>query len=491
MVTIKRRDWALIFLVSIAAFMVGLVVASGLHLVGIGIAQEQVETSQALEELELAYEKAAASIDPSVVKVDVTVTLQAPSIMPFGGMPFGGDEFFKRFFQEPQQPQQEYKSYGEGSGVIVSSDGYILTNNHVIENAEKIKVQLLDGREFDASVVGTDPMTDIAVLKIDGKDLPTAKLGNSDNVKVGQIVIAIGHPLRQSHTVTAGIISAVGRSNVSLADYEDFIQTDAAINPGNSGGPLVNLKGEVIGINTAIASYTGGYMGIGFAIPINMAKEIMEQLKENGKVIRGWLGVYIQPLTPEIAKEFNIPKDKGVLVSDVVSGGPADKAGLKKGDCIVKYNGENVEDVNKLRMAVSKTKPDINATLEIYRGAKLIKVTVKIGELPAEKTGIMKGKEEEETTQKIGIRVQGLTTDIAKELGYNGKEGVVITDVEYGSPAYEAGFNQGDIILEIDKQKVRGISDFKTAIENAKKKDSILFYVWSKEASHYVVVKLK
>ncbi|MGQ9705438.1 MAG: DegQ family serine endoprotease [bacterium] len=490
MVNIKKRDWAVIFLVSIAAFMVGLVVASGLHLVGIGIAQEPIETSKALEELELAYEKAAALVDPAVVKVDVTVTVQAPSFMPFGPMPFG-DDFFKRFFEEQQAPNRQYKSYGEGSGVIVSSDGYILTNNHVIENSEKIKIQLHDGREFDAKIVGSDPMTDIAVLKIDGKDLPIAKLGDSDKVKVGQIVIAIGHPLRQSHTVTAGIISAVGRSNVSLADYEDFLQTDAAINPGNSGGPLVNLKGEVIGINTAIASYTGGYMGIGFAIPINMAKEIMEQLKENGKVVRGWLGIYIQPLTAEIAKEFNIPRDKGVLVADVVSGGPADKAGLKRGDCIVKYNGESVEDVNKLRMVVSKTKPGTNAEVEIYRGSKLIKLTVKIGELPAEKTGIMKGKEEEETTQKIGIRVQELTPDIARELGYKGEEGVLITDVEYGSPAYEAGLSQGDIIIEVDKQKVRNISEFKIAIENAKKKNSILFYVWSKEASHYVVVKLK
>ncbi|RLC41754.1 MAG: serine protease [Candidatus Coatesbacteria bacterium] len=489
MVHINRRDWVVVFLVSVSAFMVGLVVASSLNVVTYGVAEEPVETSEALEQLQLAYEKAVAAVDPAVVKVDVTLKVTAPPFIPFGSMPFD-DDFFKRFFEEPPGHKREYKSYGEGSGVIVSPDGYVLTNNHVVEDAEKITVQLVDGREFDAQIIGCDPMTDIAVLKIDGKDLSVAKLGDSDMVRVGQIVLAIGHPLRQSHTVTAGIISAVGRSNVSLADYEDFIQTDAAINPGNSGGPLINLKGEVIGINTAIASYTGGYMGIGFAIPINMAKEIMEQLKESGRVVRGWLGVYIQPLTPEIVKEFNLPVDKGVLVADVIDGGPADKAGIERGDCIVKYNGESVDDMNELRLSVSRTKPGKNAEVEIYRGSKKMKFTVKIGELPQEDKGIMK-KEGEEETAKIGIRVQELTDDIARELGYEGEKGVIITDVEYGSPAYESGLKRGDLILEVDKQKIETMSDFREAISRAKRKESVLFYVRSGEASHYVVVKLK
>jgi serine protease Do len=498
-----KKDWLLISVVGVSCLIIGLLVATNLDLTTWGIAQteEELDTTESLKTLSRAYEDAASEVIPAVVNIDVEVTYKTrqQQYPYFEFSPFGED-FFNEFFGEdffapfesPRSPNQggEYKSYGQGSGVIVSENGYILTNNHVVQDADKITVRLFDNREFRAKIIGTDPKTDIAVIKIEGDDLPVAKLGDSDDLKVGKIVLAIGHPLRQSHTVTAGIISAVGRSRTGLAEYEDFIQTDAAINPGNSGGPLINLDGEVIGINTAIFSYTGGYMGIGFSIPINMAKDVMNQLIENGRVVRGWLGVYIQNLTPELTEQFDIDDIEGCLISDVVDDSPAEKAGLEPGDIIVEFNGKNIEGVNELRMQVAGTEPGKKVTIKLIRDGRTISKKVVIAELESDEQEFIQPDEEEETSSYIGIQVQEITPRIAQQLGWEKDEGVVITSVAEGSPAYYGGLQRGDIVLEINRNKIEDMGDFKKYINMAKKSENILFYVWSGGNRRYIVVEL-
>lgn len=496
-----KKDYLLIFLVGISCLIIGLVVASNLDLTAIGWTQdEETDIDKSLDELSQAYASAASEIIPSVVNIDVEVTYTS-KVPYFDFSPFG-DDFFDDFFKGPfggfpreEEPWQEreYKSFGQGSGVIVSEDGYIITNNHVVQDADKITVRLFDGRDLEAEIIGTDPKTDIAVIKIEGDDLPVAKLGDSDDLKVGNIVLAIGHPLRQSHTVTAGIISAVGRSQTGLAEYEDFIQTDAAINPGNSGGPLINLDGEVVGINTAIASYTGGYMGIGFSIPINMAKDVMSQLIEEGRVVRGYLGVYIQDLTQDIAEKMDLEGEEGVLVADIVEDSPADKGGLEDGDLIISFDGKEVEDANQLKMMVAKTEPGKRIDLKIIRDGDVTRKRVVIDELEAE-TEMLSGFEGEEETTKnyIGIEVQELDARIAGQLGYEGDEGVVIVSVAEGSPAYYAGLQRGDIILEVNDNEIEDLGDFNKHIDKAKEDDCILFHIWSSktQASRFVIVNL-
>ncbi len=375
----------------------------------------------------------ANAISPSVVNISTTKVRQK------GSAPFFDDPFFDFFnpFRDFRAPKK-WKEQSLGSGVIVSGDGYIITNNHVVEQADEIRVTLLDKRAFDARIIGADPKSDVAIVKIGAKDLQAIRWGDSDKLRVGEFVLAIGNPYRLSHTVTMGIISAVGRANVGIADYEDFIQTDAAINPGNSGGPLVNIKGELIGINTAIFSRSGGYQGIGFAVPSNMARLVMDQLIRDGKVTRGWLGVSIQELTPELSRKFGLKKSKGALVGDVVGGGPAEKAGIKSGDIILEFNGKKVKNVGNLRNMASECKVGSKVSITIFRDGTESSRSVVISELPIETARMVQETQPGESTfeELTGFIVIELSEESARQLGLNKNEkGVVVLRVEPGSSA--------------------------------------------------------
>ena len=396
----------------------------------------------------------------------------------------------RRFFGEIPQ-EREYKQSGLGSGFITSQDGYILTNNHVVANADKIKVTLQDKREFTAEVVGTDPKTDVAVIKIKAEKLPVAPFGDSDALEVGDWVVAIGTPFGLSQTVTAGIISAEGRSNIGINDYENFIQTDAAINPGNSGGPLVNINGEVIGINTAIFSRSGGYQGIGFAIPINMAKSVQESLITKGKVIRGWLGVMIQPVAPEIVKQFSLPEGTtGTLVGDVLKGGPAEDSGLRRGDVIVEFDGKPIDSPTTLRNIVADTEVGKNVDVMLFRDGKKQTLQVKIGEQPGEKEDVSAAAPTE-TAEKFGVSVQELSDEIANQLGYEGETGVIVSNVESGSAADDAGLRRGDLIKEINKQPIESLADYNKAMKAIGDEKSFLALIRRGENTSYIVVSVE
>lgn len=402
---------------------------------------------------------------------------------------FFGDEFFDRFFR-PRFPEGEYKIQGLGSGLIVDGEkGYIITNNHVVEDADELKITLGDKREFDGKVVGTDPHTDIAVVKIDGKNLPSAKLGDSDTIRVGQWAIAIGSPFGLTQTVSVGIISATGRANVGVAAYEDMIQTDAAINPGNSGGPLVNIKGEIIGINTAIFTRSGGYQGIGFAIPINMVKIVMKDLIEKGKVTRGWLGVVIQDIDPALAKSFNVTVTEGVLVSDVQENSPAKEAGFERGDIVIEYDGRPIRDVNHLRNTVAQTEVGKKVKVKVLRDGKEKELTVKIGEQPAELFAAVPGAEP--TGKDLGMTVQNLTKELARSLGIEEDSGVIVSEVQPGSPAAMADIREGDLIKEVNRRKVTNVTEFKKALSEGDREKGILLLVKRGEFSRYVIIKAK
>lgn len=375
--------------------------------------------------------------------------------------PFG-DEFFNRFFGRPYRRQPQ-ASISQGSGFIISADGHILTNAHVVKGASKLTVTLNDGREIPAQVIGTDASTDIAVIKIEGNNFPHVDLGNSDDMEVGEWVIAIGSPFQLQASVTVGVVSALGRNNLRITDFEDFIQTDAAINPGNSGGPLLNLEGTVIGINTAIVSKSGGYMGIGFAIPSNMVKHIMGQIMENGSVTRGYLGVSLQPLDQDMADAFGLERPEGALVAEVVKGSPADKAGLKQGDIITEYDGKPVKAIGTFRNAISMIKPGTKVKLKVNRSGKMMNFTVTLGSHSG-------GADGSALSQKLGMEIEPLTADMANKLGYTqAEEGVVVVKVKPGSPAAIAGIRPGFIILAINHKKVTSVEEFTEALEETKK----------------------
>lgn len=380
--------------------------------------------------------------------------------------PFFDDPLFRRFFGEEFERRmpapREFREQGLGSGVIVTQDGYIVTNNHVVDGADELTVSLPDKRTFKAKVIGTDPKTDVAVVKIDASNLPVLPWGDAGQLQVGEMVLAIGNPFGLSQTVTMGIISAVGRANMGIVDYEDFIQTDAAINPGNSGGALVNLKGELIGINTAIFTQSGGYMGIGFAIPSNMAKSVMNSLINHGKVVRGWIGVSIQEVTQDLAKEFGTTETKGALVADVMEDSPASKAKLERGDIITTYNGTAIRDPGQLRALVAETAPGTTVTLSVVRNRKQQDVTVTIGELPKalSKTGRRQGESSKGEHALTGITVESVTSQSERFGRSKGRSGVVVTDIEADSPAERAGLRTGDVIREINRNPVRDVRDF-------------------------------
>jgi serine protease Do len=364
-----------------------------------------------------------------------------------------------------------------GSGVIVNSDGYILTNNHVVQGADELTVILSDGKHLKGKVVGTDPRSDLAVVRVDDKGLPAMPFGDSDQAKVGEWVLAVGSPFSENlqHTVTSGIISATGRSGMNLNDYEDFIQTDAAINPGNSGGALVNLDGELIGINTAIASRNGGSNGIGFAIPSNLAMDVMNDLITKGKVTRGWLGVSIQNVTPDLAAAMGLPNTQGVLVNSILDNGPAKDSGLQEGDVIVGFDGKGVKDSSELRFAVAGANPGDQATLKVLRNGKEKTVTVKLGEFPENDQSLTQNQESS-GENRLGLTVAPITPDLVQKYNLDSNtEGLVVTDVGSGSPAEDAGIQPGDVVVKVNRQKVSTLKDFQDALSSAAKDTPDLF----------------
>jgi serine protease Do len=423
-----------------------------------------------VDDLSAAFRNVATAMRPSVVSISSVQRVQPSSSLRRGtpGLPeeFRGlvpDDFFDRF-HEFRVPEKGFERQGLGSGVIVSSDGYIVTNNHVVRGADEINVTLSDKRNLEAKVVGTDARTDLAVLKIEADDLLPAPLGDSEAAEVGEWVLAIGSPFGLRQTVTAGIISAKGRQ-MDITDYEDFIQTDAAINPGNSGGPLVNLRGEVIGINTAIASRTGTYMGVGFAIPSGMVRKVKDAIVKHGRVQRGRMGALIQNLDEDLARSFGYDSTKGVLVGDVLPDSPSEKAGVRAGDIVVEYNGRAVSDVNELRNAVADTAPNTRSELLIFRDGKTLRVPIVVGELTDEPVRVGQ-RTESDSSVNLGMTVQTLTPELARQLGYEpGEQGVVVTDVEPGSLGAQEGITAKDVIVDVNGKPIRSVRDFQKAMD--------------------------
>ncbi|MET0109825.1 MAG: DegQ family serine endoprotease [Candidatus Thiodiazotropha sp.] len=451
---------------------------------------------ESLRQTGKAFASVAQKVSPSVVYIQVeTVRERAPNneYSPFG------DDLFRRFFgpQFPGAPRQRQKprrhrSVGQGSGFVFSHDkglysnkAYVMTNNHVVEGADRITVKFKNGHEFSAEIKGSDPKSDIAVLEIVADDLPALPLGDSNKLDVGEWVLAFGNPFGLSHTMTAGIVSAKGRTSLGISDYEDFIQTDAAINPGNSGGPLVNLDGEVVGINTAIFSRSGGYMGVGFAIPINMAKGIANQLLDKGEVTRGFLGIMIQPLTPELAESFGSKYQKGILVAEVSENSPADRAGLKQGDLIFKLDGNNVGNVGDFRNRISLTSPGSKVGLEIIRNGKPKAIEVTVGELSEQSVAGSNTK----TTEELGLTVQTLDKELAESFGTNTTQGVVVTNVSPGSIAAMAGIDAGTVINQVNRNPVTSAGEFQKRINEGRSQRQVLLLVMKGGMSRFVVLR--
>lgn len=431
------------------------------------------EAAESLTKFGDALAKVAEGIKPAIVNISTTKTVRTPR------HPFLDDPFFRRFFG-PQTPQ-ERRVTNLGSGVIASKDGYILTNHHVIDGAEDIIVRLHDNREYKGRVVGMDSRTDLAVIKIDEKNLTTIPWGDSNKLRVGEIVLAIGNPFGLNQTITMGIVSALGRAGIGIADYEDFIQTDAAINPGNSGGALVNIRGEIVGINTAIFSVTGGYQGIGFAIPSNMAKNVMDGIINEGRVVRGWLGVQIQALTPELARQFNLKDAKGVLLADVLGGGPAEQGGLRRGDIIIEYDGKRIETPFQLRNVVAATRPGETVEINVIRNGGRLAIKVKVGELPVEPQVVAAVPPPAQFAQLDntlrGVQVQELTEDILQRMEITRKlKGVVITNIAEDSPALGI-LRNNDIILEINRRPISNVKEYNEIVSRIEKKQDVLLLI--------------
>lgn len=427
--------------------------------------------------------KLVEKLKPAVVNISVTQVIKREGAQREFNVPFGEEEpfgdFWKKFFgnQEPK----EFQRKGLGSGFIINKEGYIITNNHVVQKAKDITVILYNKKQYPAKVIGTDPKIDIALIKINAEDdLPVAPLGDSDRLKEGESVIAIGNPFGLSETVTSGIVSAKGRV-IGAGPYDDFIQTDASINPGNSGGPLFNFHGEVVGINAAIVAAA---QGIGFAVPINVAKEVLLQLKESGKVTRGWLGVSIQEITPELARSFGLKDESGALVSDVVPGSPADTAGLKRGDIITNFNGKMIKDYHELPRIVASLSPGEKVVMKVMRNGNEVTISAMVAELKEEETG----KPAEEVQKQLGMSMQTVTPEIARELGMKKAEGVVVTNVEQGSLAAESGILRGDVILEVDRKTANNVQEVTEAMQKADK--SILFLLYRNGSTFYISIKI-
>jgi serine protease Do len=449
-----------------------------------------------LQGLQDAFVDVAQFVKPAVVNIATTQRPRPqegrrtpPQVPPFFRGPFRdffGEDFFERFFGEA--PQRERRSLG--SGVIVDKRGYILTNNHVIEQADQIEVRLSDKRKFTAAVIGKDPKTDLAVIKIDAPDdLPVAKLGDSGKIRIGEWAMAIGNPFGLDQTVTVGVISAVGRSDVGITTYEDFIQTDASINPGNSGGPLVNINGEVIGINTAIVA-TG--QGIGFAIPINMAREIKDRLIAQGKVVRAWLGVGIQELTEELAAQFAVKPEDGVLVGNVMQDSPADRGGMKTGDIIQEFNGTRISNVRQLQREVAQSSVGSPAQIRVLREKKPLTLTIVLGEQPADLSAASEpAAPPSEAADRFGLTVQDLTAELRDQLRLKDPDGVVVSGVEDAGPAARAGIRPGDVITEANREPVRNSRDFARILGQLRQGQNLLLLVRRDGTSRFAVLSPK
>jgi len=440
----------------------------------------------------LSLSELVKTLQPSVVNISTTNVVkkrQAPFNSPFES-PFGGgpddpfEDFFKKFFEGG--PQQEFRQKGLGSGFIISKDGFIVTNNHVIEKANDIEIILESGKKYQAQIIGKDPKTDLALLKIEPEeDLPAISFGRSDVLDIGDWVIAIGNPFGLGHTVTAGIVSAKGRS-LGLGSYDDFIQTDAAINPGNSGGPLFNLDGEVVGVNTAIFARA---QGIGFAIPAAIAVNIIDQLRSNGKVVRGWLGVLVQQITPEIAESLGLQETKGALVADITPDGPAEKAGIKRRDVIIGFDDTEINEMSQLPKSVAATPPGTKSEIILLREGKKKKISVLLGQLPELIAKKPKIKAKKDVENDLGLAVQEISPIIQKRLNLQDSQGVIIVNVRRASPAWNAGLRKADIIVEINKKEIKDIEEYKNIINKIKQDQSLLFLVRRNQNTIYVALK--
>ena len=438
-----------------------------------------------------AYAAVAAHVKPAVVSVF------SEKIMKFRGYEApNGDDLLEQFFGQrfhgapPQQREYRVPQHGMGSGMILDKEGHILTNHHVVDDVDEIRVQLADRRTFEAVVVGSDPKTDVAIIKIKGRvpeDLPAVDLGDSDALVAGDLVMAIGAPFGLAQTVTTGIISAKGRANMGITDYEDFLQTDTSINPGNSGGPLVNMRGEVIGMNTAIATGVGQSSGVSFAIPINIIKSVMPVLVKGGTVQRGLLGVLIQDVTPDLAKQFGLPNTEGALVGQVNKDSAADKAGIKAGDVVVRYDGKAIENSGELRNKVAATAPGSKVEIVLIRDGKEHTVSAAVGNLAAAKPEAAAATGE--SLSKFGLTLQALTPDLAKQFGYEDAKGVLISAVAEGSPGARAGLEAGDLITAVNREKVGSLGDLRDALGKAEDKNSVLLLLDRKGASLFVALQ--
>lgn len=453
-----------------------------------------------------AFASVARQVSPSVVFIQVESSRAQPSTQQFSA-PFGqdspfNDDLLKRFFGDqfkgsPQMPdrrgvQPQQKMMGQGSGFVFKVDNgmlsdktYIMTNNHVVDHADKITVKFKNGKEFIAKVTGADPKSDVAVLEIETDDFSALRMGNSSSLEVGEWVVAIGNPFGLSHTLTVGVVSAKGRSSVGINDYENFIQTDAAINPGNSGGPLVDLDGQVIGMNTAIFSRTGGSMGIGFAIPINLAKNIGLQLINTGEVVRGRLGVVIQPLTHELAESFDIEGGQGILVAQVSKDSPAQQAGIEQGDVIISYQGHKVDNVGGFRNSVSLTTPGSKEEIVFLRNGKRKSVTVTIGK---QDQGVQVAESSTQSADEIGLTVQSITSQLAKQYNLKPGQGVVVTRVKPNSIAVMAGIKVGTVILQANRKQMKNAADFKQAIKDGRTSKKLVLLIKDSGFQRFVVL---
>jgi serine protease Do len=477
---------------TVIAFLIGIILTASLpRFANQSEAQTGAHASLPIldETGESPFVKIAETVSPAVVNIS------AEHIVTQGSQDFGWqfegpfEDLFRDFFRN--FPRQEGKTQTLGSGFIISNDGYIVTNNHVIKDASEIIIRLTDKREFkgdDIIVIGTDSRTDLALLKIKtDKDLPFLEFGDSDATKVGEWAIAVGNPFHLEGTLTVGVISAKGRTNIPLPegpDLQSFLQTDAAINPGNSGGPLVDIHGKVIGVNTAITSPSGGNVGIGFAIPANLAKNVVDALRDEGKVARGYLGVYLQEITVELQRALNLPSLEGVLISDVLEGTPADKAGLESGDVVLEFNGKKVESMQSFRLQVSATTAGTTVKLNILRDGKTKNINVKIGEYPEEVAAPIN----ENQINSLGITVTDLSDPQIQRYNIKVDKGVFITGIERGSPADDAGLRTGDIITAIDKRAVGDKNAYQHAVQQLKKGTPVIFKILRNERQMYVAV---
>jgi len=487
----KTLVWALSALLMVGSLAGGLVVAQSGRTTPASAPATTAQSSNLVSPLAPAagFASIVKMAGPSVVSITST-TMTKTAVNDRDSL----SQLFRGFpgFEAPDLPQlqnpRSRRQEAAGSGVIMTSDGYILTNSHVVDGATKVHVKLENKQEFDAKVVGTDTKSDIAVIKVDASGLTPMVVGDSSKLEVGDLVLAIGNPFALGQTVTMGIVSALGRTGLGIEDYENFIQTDAAVNPGNSGGALVNTRGELVGINTAILSESGGNQGIGFAIPSNMARTLMNEIKDHGKITRGRLGVYPQDLSPALAKSFGLKDSKGALVAKVEENGPAALAGIQQGDVIREINGVVIENPDALRFKIAETAPGTNLTVKIWHNGAEKTVTAKLGTLDEKVASNNEPLPGASQSGKLGVSVQDLTPQIARQLGVQAsRSGVVITQVQPDSPADEAGIRQGDIVQEVNRQPVKSASDFQNAVSQSSK--SVLLLIQREDSTMYTVVE--